>query len=370
MAINKQVLHLKGLNGLRAIAALSVVFSHISLELKSFGLNYLFVDKVGNPKGLLMASYGVTIFFALSGFLITYLLLKEKERYEKISIKDFYIRRILRIWPLYYAFLLVTIVIYSIFGIDYKLSNLSLYVFIMANFALVFNMMLPYIGHLWSIGVEEQFYLFWPWIAKLGNKKLLKFSAVFITCFYLIKAALYMLSGKNEAFKIGLSIMNVTRFHIMLIGAVGAIVYYNKNNYLKYFLNKKVQLGCWLILFLCGLGVFQISSALIDHELIAFVTVLIILAQISRTNYIVDLDNKFFDFIGKISYGIYVIHPMIIFLFSKLIFKFPESNIFYYIITYSSITIVTIILSYLSYNVFEKRFILMKDKFAKIKSAA
>src|SRR5258708_22830536 len=97
-AATPKTVHLPGLNGLRAIAALAVVTSHITLWLKEFGLNNkIFVtDTAGNAIGLPLAVHGVTIFFTLSGFLITFLLLKEKEA-GPIKIKDFYIRRILRI---------------------------------------------------------------------------------------------------------------------------------------------------------------------------------------------------------------------------------------------------------------------------------
>src|SRR4051812_16240676 len=101
----KKVLHFSGLNGLRAIAAIAVVFAHTTTGLYSFGLDCFIFGKYpdGNPKSTLLAGFGVSIFFALSGFLITYLLLEEK-RQKEINIKNFYIRRILRIWPLYYLY--------------------------------------------------------------------------------------------------------------------------------------------------------------------------------------------------------------------------------------------------------------------------
>jgi peptidoglycan/LPS O-acetylase OafA/YrhL len=111
--IKKKVLHLRGLNGIRAIAAVAVLISHISLALPLFGLDPLFTDKKGEPAGVLMASYGVTMFFVLSGFLITYLLLQEKE-IQQIHIRHFYFRRILRIWPLYYLFL-VSCIFFTLF---------------------------------------------------------------------------------------------------------------------------------------------------------------------------------------------------------------------------------------------------------------
>src|SRR5690349_8717514 len=100
--MEKKGIHLKGLNGIRAIAALSVVISHTLLALEYFG-----IKKVN--EGWNFASYGVTMFFTLSGFLITYLLVKEKRIFATINIKEFYIRRVLRIWPLYYFYIILVI---------------------------------------------------------------------------------------------------------------------------------------------------------------------------------------------------------------------------------------------------------------------
>ena len=99
---NKKGIFFKGLNELRAIAALAVVFHHIESYKSEDSLASVihipqlsyFVSNLGN--------HGVHLFFVLSGFLITYLLFVEQERFGKINVKDFYIRRVLRIWPLYY----------------------------------------------------------------------------------------------------------------------------------------------------------------------------------------------------------------------------------------------------------------------------
>src|SRR5689334_8705907 len=93
------VIYLKGLNGIRTIAAFGVLLAHLKLwasDLKNT------INE--NPWG----PFGVTMFFALSGFLITYLLLKEKDQSNgKIAIRKFYVRRILRIWPLYFLYLFI-----------------------------------------------------------------------------------------------------------------------------------------------------------------------------------------------------------------------------------------------------------------------
>jgi len=363
-------IHLSGLNGLRAIAALAVVISHITLALDSFGLvaTIFGSDINGNPKGLLLASYGVSIFFALSGFLITFLLLKEKEVSKGLNIEHFYIRRLLRIWPLYYLYFGICIVIYYIYEIDYNHQAVPFYIFLAANIPIIIGKTLPLLTHYWSIGVEEQFYLFWPWIAKVRNSKLMRISILLVFALITLKIIFWIINYKYN-YSIPLVALSVTRFQTMIIGCVGAILYYNQSSFIKYFIDKRTQFFCWIILLLTAINKFHISS-LIDNEIIAIITVLIIFAQIMRTNYIFNLDNKILDFIGKISYGIYIIHPLIIFLAQKKFGKFQESTLLNYLFLYSLIIGFTILVSYISYNFFEKRFIILKRKFAKIKSYA
>lgn len=85
---------------------------------------------------------------------------------------------------------------------------------------------------------------------------------------------------------------------------------------------------------------------------------------------IIYLDRKYFNSIGKISYGIYVIHPLLIFLALQLIGSFAQSPIWNYIFLCVLITGATVLLSYLSYDYFEKRFLNYKSRFSKIKSRA
>lgn len=93
-----KAIHLPGLNGLRAIAALSVVIAHSTQEgISDFGLPWLF--------NIPLAGYSVTLFFVISGFLITYLLVNEFDRTDTVNVGKFYVRRILRIWPIYYLFI-------------------------------------------------------------------------------------------------------------------------------------------------------------------------------------------------------------------------------------------------------------------------
>ncbi|MBP6663030.1 MAG: acyltransferase, partial [Paludibacter sp.] len=92
--MNNNRIYLPGLNGLRALAAITVLISHIFQDtFGNWGLEYL---------NLPLFTDGVTLFFVISGFLITYLLLQELGKTKTIDIPKFYIRRILRIWPIYY----------------------------------------------------------------------------------------------------------------------------------------------------------------------------------------------------------------------------------------------------------------------------
>jgi peptidoglycan/LPS O-acetylase OafA/YrhL len=160
--------YFKGLDGLRGIAAILVVLGHIELLKKTFNFNNVYDG--GGPFFLYLGSLAVTFFFVLSGFLITFLLLKEKEQKGSISIRNFYLRRLLRIWPVYYVLFILGFLIFPrlyIAGIIMpKPIEWSSYwnsfffnLVLLPNFAKVSN---PIAFQSWSIGVEEQFYIFWP----------------------------------------------------------------------------------------------------------------------------------------------------------------------------------------------------------------
>jgi peptidoglycan/LPS O-acetylase OafA/YrhL len=366
----KATIHLPGLNGIRAIAALAVVFSHTTLSLADFGLNPYILGTAadGRPKSLNLAAFGVSIFFALSGFLITYLLLKEKET-APVNIKKFYIRRVLRIWPLYYTYLIFCIITLVVFGIAFNKQAIIFYVLLAANVPFILNTAIPFATHYWSLGVEEQFYAFWPWIVKKTNKKLLSTIFSLIILLVLLRIFFRVLEVK-KGISLPFTIITVTRFHCMMIGAAGAVLYYKGNaGFIKVITHWLLQAIAWGIIVLLALNKFKAPS-FIDNEIIALITVVLILGQITRKQKIINLENRVCDFIGKISYGVYVIHPLIIFYLSKLIGKHISNSVAGYILVYAVVTAVTLILAYLSYEYFEKRFLKIKQQYTVIKSAA
>jgi len=149
-------------------------------------------------------SLGVNFFFVLSGFLITFLLIKERELTSKINIKNFYVRRILRIWPLYYICLIIGFIIYPFVN---KLSGIYLeevanpwyYVFFAANFDMMVLSQDPEpniptaitLSVLWSVAVEEQFYLMWPLILGLISLRKYKYVFPLIMLFSLVFRSFY-----------------------------------------------------------------------------------------------------------------------------------------------------------------------------------
>jgi peptidoglycan/LPS O-acetylase OafA/YrhL len=129
-----------------------------------------------------------------------------------------------------------------------------------------------------------------------------------------------------------------------------------------------VQLGAWLAIVLVALDRFHIASVL-DQEFISGITVVIIVGQATRINRLVNLDLRVFDFLGKISYGLYVIHPLMIFFWSKIfIVELPST--FKYIAIYSLVLGSTIVVAYLSYEHFEKYFLRLKARFSAILSSS
>lgn len=137
--------HLPALDGIRAFAVFIVIFYHAGV-----------VD--GVPGDL-----GVTAFFVLSGFLITWLLLKELDRTETISLKEFYIARTLRIFPAYYAFIAFSLAVDTALHHYWSPGLIAAAVGYLVNY---YNAFLGHpstsVSHAWSLAVEEQFYLLWP----------------------------------------------------------------------------------------------------------------------------------------------------------------------------------------------------------------
>jgi peptidoglycan/LPS O-acetylase OafA/YrhL len=362
-------IYILGLNGMRAIAALIVVIAHFT---QIFGVLFGFSCSVYKEGGL-----AVTLFFTLSGYLITYLLLLKKEKFRTISLKSFYLRRILRIWPLYYLIIILAIVImYFVYNqnlldsADVNLTEIILYVIFAGNFVgavhpVSIHASYPILVILWSLGVEEQFYLFWPLLLKVF-KNSIKIFFIFIAGFTLIKIVIRLFFVDT----ILSPLISQTRLDCKAIGAIGAFIVLEKNlykNYVRPFLfNRFVQLFSWIV-FTVGFTIWLKPFSIFTDDLYSiFFTVLIInVSQNEKT--IITLESKLFNFLGWISYGIYMHHVSVMFILARFIYK-PRDTIFYYFLYLTIVILLTILVAYLSNQYIESYFLKKKSLMSKIKT--
>ena len=363
--MSKQI-YLPGLNGIRAIAASIVLIFHIDQFFRLFELKSLGYHKTG------MAGYGVVLFFVLSGFLISYLLLTEKGKYKKIDLPKFYIRRILRIWPIFYAVIIISLLIFLFnpslisFPKNNVIITFTLYSLFLSNVGYGLGLGITSITPLWSVGVEEQFYAFWPLLVN-QSKNILRTLIIVIIIYLITKLFCRFLDYKTIY-----EIINISCFDCMAIGGVGAYLYFIKSNLLKIIYHPALQVLAWGVLlvsiFYKPLHLFSI----IDKEFHAIFYIIIILNVSTNSKTIIKLEYKLLDFIGKISYGMYVFHMIVLvatsYILTKILNYQPTGTISDYILVYSIVIFGTIGLASLSYYNFESYFLKLKGKYAKIES--
>lgn len=356
--------HLPSLNGIRAIAVLMVLVSHVDQFSAMLGISNLSVGGLG------LGWKGVILFFTLSGFLITYLLELEKQQFNKIHFAKFYIRRILRIWPIYYLIIVITIIGGFIFvelqSIDKThSSSLFNFLFLLGNYEYVFGLGIITLTPLWSVAVEEQFYIFWPWlISKTGN--VIFRVLLFLLAFLMFK--LFLQKFDTHWYKL----LYISSFSCMAIGALMALLYLQKSKLLTIVFNTYFQIAIILLFILFHFTTIFHFYSFIQREFFSVVDALLILNLALNTKTVVNLEHPVINKIGVVSYGIYIYHMLVIFLVSKLFsflnLNFLSNHLLYAIATLLFITFISIVISIWSYNYIEKKFLSLKSKFALVKS--
>ena len=358
-----KAIHLPGLNGLRAIAAIAVVLSHTLLLGVQLGLP-------ANQQGTDLAGFGVSIFFSLSGFLITFLLLKEKKQFARINIRAFYMRRILRIWPLYYLYLILVLLCLGWLGLERPEGSIWFYLFLCANIPFILGAEIPLLGHYWSLGVEEQFYLFWPWIVS-KVRSIRTFLIWFIVCFLFLKAG-FRLLDMYKGISIPYLIVHVTRFECMAIGALGAVFCVEENALFNRIVRHRLaQVLAWLAILLMAFNRFHVIS-MIDNDLVDVITVVLIINVALNPQKLIGLENRVCDFLGRISFGIYVYHPLLIMILGKFAGSYLAGLdiTLRYTVAFTAVLLTTILVAWLSYELYEKKILRLKVRYAPVPSSA
>ena len=364
-------IYFPNLNGLRFLAALLVIIHHVEQLKGVFGLPNFFQ----NPFIQVIGKLGVILFFVLSGFLITYLLLEEEKQTQTILIKEFYIRRILRIWPLYFLIVLLGFFVYPkipqlqvgelsrLVATDFGLKFL-LFICFLPNVALALFPAIPYAAQTWSVGIEEQFYVIWPILIKYIKCKQLLFYVIIsgyifmnVYGFEFIKTHMYY----DDNIDTIASIWSGFSIDCMAIGGLFALYFHQKSKVIKLLFNTYLQWTTIIILFvLMGFG---IKIPYIHYECYAILFGIVILNLAANPKVIFRLEYQSFNYLGKISYGLYMYHPLAIVLALKGLLYF---NIQFIVLQYALSIAIAIVISGLSYRYFEKYFISKKIKYSKI----
>jgi peptidoglycan/LPS O-acetylase OafA/YrhL len=263
------------------------------------------------------------------------------------------------------VYLIAALIAIVVMGSTIDARALFFYIFYAANVPFIMGITMPFLSHYWSLGVEEQFYLVWPWLCKKVNA--IFWPLVVVTIGLIALKIVLHIVNPNSVLEL---IISVTRFHCMMIGAIGAVLYRNKNHLFLSLLNNKIaQFISWVIIVLLAINKFHVAS-FIDNEIVSIVALVLIIGQIEVGNRIVNLEVPIMNFLGKISYGIYVIHPLLIFLLSKVLAEINCSDSIKYPLVYFSVIGMTILVSYISYRYLESYFLSFKKKFEVIKSSA
>jgi peptidoglycan/LPS O-acetylase OafA/YrhL len=361
--------HVPALDGIRGIAILTVLAAH-------FGGGRKFESPIMRLIGQLMASgwVGVDLFFVLSGFLISGILLKTSS--DPNYYRSFYGRRVLRIFPIYYLTLFVTLFISLAMSQPWRWDQYSFFIFA-NNIAVVFDDTVGAVGPglmlsaFWSLAVEEQFYLFWPYLLRVATRKrtlLWLFSGAILGAL-LLRVLAVNLGSPNAAYNLLVSRMDS-------LAAGGLLALLLRQGSLQN-VPARVPFGILVFAILAFLAIGLLEKTLAWNTglmmtvgfdvtaLGAFALIWSVLIPKSPTQIICQTGPL--RFFGKYSYGMYIYHQ--IFQNSMMKYIYPAAvrllhsqvlgAIGYF---FTAILLVTVV-SVLSYELYEIRFLRLKGFF-------
>lgn len=314
--------------------------------------------------------YGVPIFFTISGFLITTILLKTVNNFPSVSrftvIKNFMVRRVLRLFPIYYLFIIFFWAAKKYFSLYLWKEEFTPYFFTYTPNFLIHKIGSDGAGcfaHLWSLGVEEQFYLFWPWILLFVDAKFR--IPVILSMIFLSFGYHYFNYTDTE-----IGALPFTNFHTLGVGAILACLYVQQHAVVNWLKNNRHLIFSVTFLHLIIVLIFFNGASGFWHlyrELsLCLCTFAIVLVSIFGWKGVVGYitRNKQVQYIGTISYGIYLFHMPIPFVYraiaSKLFPSLEFSPWLFLILCFG----ITIILAAVTYRFIETPFLKLKRYFS------
>ena len=364
------------LNSLRAFAVLIVILYHGVCEEFCREHSYYYPFEIGY--------LGVDLFFVLSGFLITNVLLREYLLTGKVSIKNFYIRRILRLYPPIVVAIIIFLVPLSFFNFRTAFSNFFFLATYTGDIVMLFRHFIPYLeyplyfSHCWSLAIEEQFYIFYPtlfliFLKVFGRKKIsLSFLFFIFNAVFLLLVVVGTLKMGGHFYKFFL-----WRFFEIFMGVFLALltsepfkkqfnIDANKSiNGIVRFLSSSITLYIALaITVLNVLGKFIYDYGLYFY-IFSFASGIIILHAAFQNNKILNkiLSGRILNYLGKISYGLYLYHYPVFYINLYLKIKLEPQNIYQAMLIDVVRIAIALIISILSYEFVEKRILKLRTKF-------
>ncbi len=350
--------YFNGLNVLRFIAAFAVLIFHSS---------QWYHYKFDSPFKMFLHNLPVAVdfFFILSGFLIIYLLLIEKSSTKNISLKNFYVRRFLRIFPLYY---LIVLIAYLFLQTDHDIVNWDKFLYFWGNFWMISKnaWTLSALNPLWSISIEEHFYLVIPFLVMIIPIKYLKYLFGLIIIFS-FGFRVYATKTIEDNW-MTIYMHTFSQMDLLAIGGLLAI----------YHFYKPIKVNIPVVVYFLLLIGFLILLSLVDskdYSSIYFASVkkyVFTIPLLFLFVFFVFNNNPAFDkiknikllnYFGKISYGIYLYNAFLI----DLLDRFTWLQQHYAVKLLLDITI-TLVIASISYEIFEKQFLKLKKKFQIIKT--
>lgn len=361
--------YLKGLNTLRFFAAFFVIIHHAEISLAKLGFS-----NWNNVPIFLRGGDAVEFFYVLSGFLITFLLQKEIAQSGTVSIKKFYLRRVFRIWPLYF---LVVIIGFLFLGILYpRLTGQVFFDFPLWKGFVLFLCFLPNLATslfqmgllfpLRTIGVEEQFYLFWAPLVKLFRKKLPYLIAFFVVISYLLYA--WVIFGNPPMGETAVKFLKSLKFYAMATGALfGWLFYKHAEGYrMSFWGSRPMQWLVWVIILAYYLS-FPEEDNNLAHFAMCPLYGLLILNCAALTKPVLNLEKKPFVYLGVISYGLYTCHMLVDYVLRFAIMKFHGERLGFAplaLFYFPALLGGAILLAGLSYKYYESFFLRLKERYA------
>jgi peptidoglycan/LPS O-acetylase OafA/YrhL len=327
----------------------------------------------GGVSGLVsgIGGFGLSMFFLLSAYLITELLLREREQTGSIAWNLFFVRRALRIWPLYYAALTVGFFVAQIPPHRFWISRPGIagMSFFVANWFRLSGQLGPLVAPLWSISVEEQFYIIWPPVIRAGGKRF----ALIAAAFFIASAVVWLWIFSGRGWKLWYD--TPVEFLFFAGGAIIACATHGKRTDAMAGLTRSGLLIAGLLCLALvswggGIGTDNVQGLTTARLYLGYSgavagCVMIFLATLGVSNV-----PKPLIYLGKISYGLYVFHAGLLAL-SRWVaaeLKAPSSSIWYVLIVDAVALLLCVLAAHFSYKYFERPFLRLKERFEVVHS--